>query len=1549
MTSSSAVAAAIPGLAAGLDPRPPDHGHGQERGRAGSHGQALGDSTDYAHTNTTAEDDSVSSIVPFSQPGSLPTAQGQSEESSARRPGSKVNEAAHENLVHIKNEEALLSDAHQELQPVNRVYSEADRNRDPNSAKEESEPQSAQSPTDSTAKDQSGSQKSAAVSQDTCAAQAADSSTIKLEPHQQPERSPPLNQALPDKATENPSGSAALSMPGTGGAKKLNESTKPAAEDSQRPISATQPDRKHDGDPVKMDYSNPNENAFDVTGGQLPMFGESSFLAGTNANPQTLDALFAKGSGVYPGLTTEMMSFANFPQPAEFAPGLGHPRPLMTVAPSSLTFDIDPPSLRDQGRGQNAEDDDADHLRSFARLEFADSTFRMNTYGVVLGRDQAAIDHSLKMAELQEQFEADCMKADREGRSRPSEPRAPKSIVSHKGGILGPEYSRSDAQVPANKSDSPSKEASTGAEKAFPAEEQGEAVIHGREYHSTPGAVAVDTKALRVNPEAVVFLPIHSPGEHTHKRSKAISRKHLKISYNRQRGVFEATALGRNGIFIDDNFLAPHKTVVLRSGDFVQVKDVHFVFVITGLEKGQTGGERLHEQPATGGKTMSFDFAPRRQGHMRDTSSLSSIDPKEIQDVEMDDADEAPAAPKANAKTKAKSRAEAPDVPAKSVEMVNADREDAPDDTNRQVTSGSETAAQQHHSDGDIQMEDTMADDDAQMAAAAAALAGASNDESRQPTAEGSPDTRIPVPMSLPAIPLGITTVEELRQYHEQHSGGEPRKRGPGRPPKNGYMSKREEREFKKLLQEQQRMETAHQQPAEPPLKRKVGRPRKNPLPEGMEESAAKRPRTDGQEPEYGDAGSDNDMPSSNPKKPSKVARPKTPPLELNREDYTDEQLIKPSENYAQLIDQAFMGAHPDGLSLKQIYKRIASRWPYFHFCAGTKGWESSVRHNLLGNACFVKNKASDLWTRVPGMSLEEGKKKGKPDGPEQSAGMQPGSTPMSTGQGGSLHGQLPPSGYHHPPGALGQHQMPQNYQTHYPQMAQPGQAQPTQVHQQPLASQQYQTGALSGSGPPGVTQTNGHQQLLQQPQQIPQQTQRPQQTMSAQASYNSAHGQPNQPGQGVPGFTQGSMPQTGVSGHSTVENHGTLEQVRAVGYSPHNPASAAQHVHAASKAPASGSAQPPNGQTAPSPSDSQRRGAVNPLIVARLSKLREQIATGLRAARTPDPDAIIWCALDRLAGLRDETIPPEIPANLVSTCYKGFANIVLPNQPPLIDPGTLAAVLGFREKSHELLRGKFSEPQRTTLLHSVIFRELGLATESRVNFPAGNLEAVLLNGLHSLLGGGRRQSTHRLASATPAPSAASPPAPALAAQPAAVSMPRAAENPTPAAAPAPSSVSVHAPVVSATTVPQQQTQAPAQPVQPVAPQAQSATPAPAPQPAQTTQTPTNTQASPAPQLKAATPASPVLSKPASVPPSGQPQIQATTGRPDTTASQSAAPTPVVQQPPPPNQAPVMSTAPAATAATPQIASPVPTPAQTQTQMQAKPQEQSPVRHSAPE
>ncbi|KXJ90901.1 hypothetical protein Micbo1qcDRAFT_163570, partial [Microdochium bolleyi] len=58
-----------------------------------------------------------------------------------------------------------------------------------------------------------------------------------------------------------------------------------------------------------------------------------------------------------------------------------------------------------------------------------------------------------------------------------------------------------------------------------------------------------------------------------------------------------------------------------------------------------------------------------------------------------------------------------------------------------------------------------------------------------------------------------------------------PKRRGPGRPPKDGIMSKRERRLLKKQLQESSR-KTLPQEPQGEKIKRPVGRPRKNPLPE---------------------------------------------------------------------------------------------------------------------------------------------------------------------------------------------------------------------------------------------------------------------------------------------------------------------------------------------------------------------------------------------------------------------------------------------------------------------------------------------------------------------------------------------------------------------------------------------------------------------------------------------------------------------------------------------------------------------------------------------
>ncbi|KAG8168856.1 hypothetical protein KVR01_001605 [Diaporthe batatas] len=202
-----------------------------------------------------------------------------------------------------------------------------------------------------------------------------------------------------------------------------------------------------------------------------------------------------------------------------------------------------------------------------------------------------------------------------------------------------------------------------------------------------------------------------------------------------------------------------------------------------------------------------------------------------------------------------------------------------------------------------------------------------------------------------------------------------PKKRGPGRPPKNGVMSKREERELKKKREEEDKKNNPPQEMGEPPIKRKVGRPRKHPRPEDEGDQPEKR-KYKPRKPKNEDGDEEEDPEGDKTDKQKRLQKPKTPPLDLGkRADWPEEKLQKPNKNYQMLIDEVLTAA-PDGLTLKQIYKRIAMAYPHFHFCVDTKGWESSVRHNLIGSLCFEKNQETHLWKRVPGIPLESGKKR---------------------------------------------------------------------------------------------------------------------------------------------------------------------------------------------------------------------------------------------------------------------------------------------------------------------------------------------------------------------------------------------------------------------------------------------------------------------------------------------------------------------------------------------------------------------------------------------
>ncbi|KAI0479600.1 hypothetical protein F4859DRAFT_503630 [Xylaria cf. heliscus] len=552
------------------------------------------------------------------------------------------------------------------------------------------------------------------------------------------------------------------------------------------------------------------------------------------------------------------------------------------------------------GSAEPASTNGSQQLESFARIEFADSTFQMTTYAVIIGRDKAAMEQARADERREAAYRRKCEENERNGLPPPTpvmydRGKFSKSYVSEEGGMLGPEHSDGEDVKP------PKRRRSSSVAQAAADEENnsGNRVQSNRQYVShTPGAAAVDLGALQPSPGHIPFIGIHSPGPDIASKTRGISRQHLKIQFNKKRGVFEGIALHKNGFFCEDVLYGLDQPATLRSGDRLQIKDVEFYFVINGVQPGMSGGEdedvASSKRMSVGGKEMSLDFEHSDHENFRDTS-------EELSEVE--------------------------NIATPAVEPKHGERQELGPEP--EVTGAQSAAREDFISPETIQHELDMLGD-------------------------------LPPDFAMPEIP---------------------KRRGPGRPPKDGIMSKRERRMLKKQMQETSK-KTLPQDPQEEKIKRPVGRPRKNPLPEDGERPEKrkynKKQRADGEE--------GSDIEKRVKEKKDKKVRPKSPPLDLRIEDYTHEQLQKPTKNYGVLIDEALTNGPPDGLTLKQIYKRITARYPWFFFSAETKGWESSVRHNLIGNEAFKKDEETGLWSRVPGVELDAGKKR-KASSPDRHLG----------------------------------------------------------------------------------------------------------------------------------------------------------------------------------------------------------------------------------------------------------------------------------------------------------------------------------------------------------------------------------------------------------------------------------------------------------------------------------------------------------------------------------------------------------------------------------
>ena len=213
-----------------------------------------------------------------------------------------------------------------------------------------------------------------------------------------------------------------------------------------------------------------------------------------------------------------------------------------------------------------------------------------------------------------------------------------------------------------------------------------------------------------------------------------------------------------------------------------------------------------------------------------------------------------------------------------------------------------------------------------------------------------------------------------------------PRKRGPGRPPKDGIMSTRERKERERAAKLAAAKAANGGKTPPPSASSKMPKftepPKSEPKSEKRKYTKRKRDGEDGDilpsiEGEEETMGSDTEkLPAKKPRA-SKSPSPEYPALVT----LTEEQLARPSEPYARLIYDILADIHPKALPLKQIYRALKMKFPFFVYRVESEGWQSSVRHNLNQewNKLFEKGEKEGkgfAWKAIPGALQPQAERK---------------------------------------------------------------------------------------------------------------------------------------------------------------------------------------------------------------------------------------------------------------------------------------------------------------------------------------------------------------------------------------------------------------------------------------------------------------------------------------------------------------------------------------------------------------------------------------------
>lgn len=666
-------------------------------------------------------------------------------------------------------------------------------------------------------------------------------------------------------------------------------------------------------------------------------------------------------------------------------------------------------------------------IQAFAKLEFDDGEYYMNTYAVEIGRDiQAARDAVDLQAHADSETKSGkrSLSAGGSNTSSKAKHRSGKnrtsSVASEKGGATGVNYYEGESTMK-SRSRRPKSWSSSSQQlsrKSSMLLSNGKTDYNALAIASLPGhELGPNDFGLSCSmpaPELVPLVPIHPPAllEGAPSSGKSISRKHIRIGYNFEENVFEVKILGRNGGFVDDEWYAKGDVQTLMNGSIIQIGGVGIRFVLPDVAPGETGAETgLGLDPLSGGKE-SFDMA----GSIEDES-----------DEEIEDDEEH----------------------SRTLEMKEEE--------------------------GDEQE---------------------SEDEGEEGEEEEEEEEEVEEPEAVKMRGKG-------KKKFEPEPAPVMKRKGPGRPPKNGIISKREQALLAKQARENAKVVADQDSSARRDRgKVKAGKDvkaakKEEPLPQANgKRKYTKRKRAGGtddqravrQSTEHTDSvPPEQSIAATLPPKPAKEKKPPKPPRSpspvWDEATLTPEQLAKPPQNYIVLIHEALSNSETGAMALPQIYRAMQRRYPYFKLRATTVGWQSSVRHNLSQNGAFRKIERDGkgwMWGLVPGVSIEkEKKRRATPPPVSQQPYYPPGPPPVQYPYSypGMPHpnGRVPTNPYGLPPGmppAHMSHGLPPRGPRGFPLPLVNAQSEST--YQSPYQSTQPSQSSAPVSQPQQNSNTNG-------------------------------------------------------------------------------------------------------------------------------------------------------------------------------------------------------------------------------------------------------------------------------------------------------------------------------------------------------------------------------------------------------------------------------------------------------------------------------------------